>query len=71
MTRLILAGVLCLQAALSDAEFKKLHSELRRPKDGFWSIAWEVSVLEARERAEREKKPLFIAAHNGNPLGAT
>jgi hypothetical protein len=55
---------------LSVAQFEKLHRELRPPKDELWrSIPWQVSILEGRERAAREKKPLFVWVASGEPLG--
>ncbi|HKB35936.1 MAG TPA: hypothetical protein VKD72_05750 [Gemmataceae bacterium] len=55
---------------LSVAEFEKLHRELQPPKDELWrSIPWQVSILEGREQAAREKKPLFVWVASGEPLG--
>jgi hypothetical protein len=55
---------------LSVAEFEKLHRELQPPKDELWrSIPWQVSILEGREQAVREKKPLFVWVASGEPLG--
>jgi hypothetical protein len=34
---------------------------LQPPKDELWrSIPWHVSILEAREQAARDKKPIFV-----------
>jgi hypothetical protein len=55
---------------LSVAEFEKLHRELQPPKDELWrSIPWHVSILEAREQAARDKKPIFVWVASGEPLG--
>ena len=55
---------------LSVAQFEKLHRELQPPKDELWrSIPWHVSILEGRERAAQEKKPLFVWVASGEPLG--
>jgi len=52
------------------AEFAKLHGELTRRDAASWeSIPWRVDLLTARDQAAREKKPLFIWAMNGHPLG--
>ncbi len=35
-----------------------------------WATArWEVSLTEARQRAEREGKPVFLVVNTGNVLG--
>jgi hypothetical protein len=55
---------------LGEAEFKSLHEKLAPPKGEAWrSIPWTVSLVEAQNRAAREKKPLFIWSMDGNPLG--
>ncbi len=55
---------------LSGADFEKLHRELQPPKDELWrSIPWHVSILEAREQAARDKKPIFVWVASGEPLG--
>ena len=55
---------------LSQAEFEKLHKELQPPKDELWrSIPWQVSIVEARELAAKEKKPIFVWVASGEPLG--
>lgn len=55
---------------LSVADFEKLHRELQPPKDELWrSIPWHVSILEAREQATRDKKPIFVWVASGEPLG--
>jgi hypothetical protein len=69
MRRLLLAALL-LQDPLSDDDLGKLHADLAPPKDEAWrSVAWKVGLLEARERAAKEKKPLFVWSMNGHPLG--
>ena len=55
---------------LTVAGFEKLHRELQPPKDELWrSIPWHVSILEAREQAARDKKPIFVWVASGEPLG--
>ena len=57
-------------AGLSLADFDKLHKELQPPKDELWrSIPWRVSIVEAREAAAKEKKPIFVWVASGEPLG--
>ena len=56
--------------ALTLAEFKKLHKVLQPPKGELWrTIPWQVSVLEARKLATREKKPIVMRVRSGHPLG--
>ena len=57
-------------ASLSLADFDKLHKELQPPKGELWrSIPWQVSIIEARELAAKEKKPIFVWVASGEPLG--
>ena len=57
-------------AGLTLADFEKLHKELQPPKDELWrSIPWQVSIIEARELAAKEKKPIFVWVASGEPLG--
>ena len=57
-------------AGLAVADFDKLHKELQPPKDELWrSIPWHVSIVEAREAAAKEKKPIFVWVASGEPLG--
>jgi hypothetical protein len=54
---------------LSDATFERVHRELQPAKDELWrSIPWHASILEARERAAKEKKPIFVWVASGEPL---
>ena len=55
---------------LSPAEFAKLHRELQPPKDELWrTIPWQVSIIEGRELAAKQKKPIFVWVASGEPLG--
>ena len=57
---------------LSDTEFERLHAELQPEADAPWrTIPWRVSLLEARQEAAQQKKPIFIWAMDGHPLGCT
>jgi hypothetical protein len=56
--------------ALTAVEFERLHRELQPPGDELWrSIPWHVSLLEGRQRAAKERKPLFVWVASGEPLG--
>jgi hypothetical protein len=53
------------------ADFEKLHRELQPPKDEAWlSVPWKINLLEARDLAAVQKKPLLIWSMDGNPLAA-
>lgn len=71
--KLLLAIPLALfltDGGLTIEEFRKLHEELRPRRDELWrSIPWKTSLLEARDLAVRERKPLFMWSMNGSPLG--
>lgn len=59
-------------ASLSEAEFQQLHRDLQPPEGEAWlTIPWKATLLEARERAAKEGKPIFIWAMDGHPLGCT
>jgi hypothetical protein len=57
---------------LTEAEFRKLHAELQPDQTAMWrSVPWKTSVLSAQQIAADEKKPIFIWAMDGHPLGCT
>lgn len=69
MRALILALVL-LPDGLGVQEFEKLHKELQPPKDEAWlSIPWKTNLLEARDAAAEQKKPILLWSMDGHPLG--
>ena len=66
-----LLGFLVLQDGLSAEQFGKLHRELQPPKDEAWmSVPWKIDLLEARDLAVVQKKPILIWSMDGNPLAA-
>jgi hypothetical protein len=68
--RLAIAFLCLLPGGLTLEEFDKLHRELRPDKDEAWrTIPWKTSLLEAQAEAGRDKKPIFIWAMDGHPLG--
>jgi len=70
MKPLILAVLFAASGTLSVSEFEKLHAELQPSPDDAWrTIPWETSLIGAQAKAAREKKPLFIWAMDGHPLG--
>jgi hypothetical protein len=57
-------------AALSEAEFEKLHRELQPPSGELWrTIPWKTTLLDARNQAIQDKKPIFMLVRSGHPLG--
>ena len=68
------ASILCsvVQAeTLTDARYRELL-ELLQPGDELWrSIPWQIDLLEAQRTAVADKKPIFIWAMDGHPLGCT
>lgn len=51
------------------AEEKKLCSQLTLVSQPWASPRWEVSLTEARARATKENKPIFLVVNTGNVLG--
>ncbi len=57
---------------LTEVKFQKLHAELQPNNSALWrTIPWKTSVLSAQQIAADEKKPIFIWAMDGHPLGCT
>jgi hypothetical protein len=57
---------------LTEAKFAELHKELQPAADEPWlTIPWKIDLLDAQRTAAREKKPIFIWAMDGHPLGCT
>ncbi len=55
---------------ITTAEFEKLHKDVRPPKEELWrTIPWKISLLEGRDAAAKEKKPIFVWIASGEPLG--
>ena len=73
MTFTLLAlALLPPSSGLTVDEFKTLRAQLQPAKGEAWrTIPWKVSLVEAQTMAARAKKPLFIWAMDGNPLGCT
>ena len=55
---------------LDEAQFTQLHKQLAPPAEEGWSsIPWKTSLVQACVQAAREKKPLFMVCRAGHPLG--
>ena len=72
MIPILSSVVLAFSITLTTAEFETLHQQLQPSGDEVWrSIPWKISMLDAQAAAAREKKPIFIWAMDGHPLGCT
>lgn len=72
MTKFLSLVLILLNDGLTADEFQKLHAQLQPSKNEPWrTIPWKVSLLEARDLAARQKKPVFLWAMDGHPLGGT
>ncbi len=47
----------------------KLCADLTITARPWATVRWEVSLTEARRRAEQEQKPIFLVVNTGNVLG--
>jgi hypothetical protein len=56
-------------AGVFSAEESKLCAELTLSSRPWATARWEVSLTDARQRADREGKPVFLVVNTGNVLG--
>lgn len=57
---------------LTEKRFLELHEQLQPAADELWrTIPWRISLLNAQQIAIAERKPIFIWAMDGHPLGCT
>jgi hypothetical protein len=57
---------------LTEARFKELQQQLQPSPDELWrTVPWKTALLDAQRTAAAEKKPIFIWAMDGHPLGCT
>ena len=68
-----LAGTAPAQTgALDDRRFVELQELLTPDPDAVWrSIPWRIDLLAAQAEAAEQKRPLFVWAMDGHPLGCT
>jgi hypothetical protein len=75
MPLILLACLSCaaLQAeGLDESRFREIQAELAPSADEPWrTIPWKIGLLDAQREAARERKPMFIWAMDGHPLGCT
>lgn len=58
--------------SLTDERFRELHEQLQPSESERWrTIPWMTSVIDAQQAAAEGKKPIFIWAMDGHPLGCT
>jgi hypothetical protein len=57
--------------SLGEEEFQKLHAELLPGNEAWKTIPWQTDLLKAQQLAAESKRPLFIWAMDGHPLGCT
>lgn len=59
----------CSIPAAFTADETKLCDQLTLKNQPWAAVRWEVSLSEARARAERDGKPVFLVVNTGNVLG--
>ena len=70
LATLFVLGLVTQALALDETEFARLHKQLQPPSEEGWSsIPWKTSLVQACVQATREKKPLFMVCRAGHPLG--
>ena len=71
MLALLLTSILCMPQGLTEADFRKVHDDLKPPIAEPWrEIPWQVSLVEAQNLAAKAKQPLFLWSMDGHPLGS-
>ena len=66
------AQLTAVPAPITEKEFRTLHEQLKPAADEPWrTIPWKISLLDAQRIAAQQKKPIFIWAMDGHPLGCT
>jgi hypothetical protein len=56
---------------LTLAEFRSLHKQLQPTDEPWRTIPWKIALLDAQKTAAKSRKPIFIWAMDGHPLGCT
>ena len=56
---------------LTPKRFQELHAELQQGDEPWRTIPWKIDVLDAQRSAAKQKKPIFVWAMDGHPLGCT
>lgn len=72
MVLLALTAPLAGQVApIGAAEFDALFAQVVPKPEAWESIGWRTDLSEAREAAVKLRRPIFLWAMNGHPLGCT
>lgn len=66
----LMVGAVSAQS-LDEAIFRELHAQLNPAAEAWKAIPWKTDLLQAQRTAAQSKKPLFIWAMDGHPLGCT
>ena len=56
---------------LTHERFSELHAELQPGDEPWRTIPWKIDLLDAQRAAAKQRKPIFIWAMDGHPLGCT
>ena len=68
----LVAPALTQSSPLDEARFHELQELLTPDPDAVWrSIPWRIDLLAAQAEAAEQKRPLFVWAMDGHPLGCT
>jgi hypothetical protein len=65
-------AIVLAQPGLSPDLEHQVDALLPRAREERWmEVPWQRNVMRARELAQKEGKPIFLWAMNGNPFGCT
>ena len=57
---------------ITEKEFRELQEALTPDENELWrTIPWKIALLDAQRTAATQRKPIFIWAMDGHPLGCT
>lgn len=56
---------------LTENRFRELHRQLQPGDEPWRTIPWKIDLLDAQRTAAAARKPIFIWAMDGHPLGCT
>lgn len=69
---ILLSPLAALADGFSVADFRLLHKQLQASNKEPWrTVPWITGLLDAQNQAAESKKPMFIWAMDGHPLGCT
>lgn len=57
---------------LTETRMRELQEQINRGTKQAWqTIPWKIAMLDAQETAAGQRKPIFVWAMDGHPLGCT